>query len=504
MCGITFFRDIDPPDEYKIQHRGPDNSQTLKIGHNVFVFHRLAINDLSSDGDQPLSLNGPMGMSYLICNGEIYNWKQIKDECNIGDAYKSQSDCEIILHLYQLGLPVDDICRKLDGVFSFVLLEENGNIIAGRDPLGVRPLYWYRNHNKLAFASEYKALQFLGDDVHSFPVGSYYANSHVHTYDPISFFTDQVEPDSNNIRELLTNAIEKHLMSDRPVAFLLSGGLDSSLVASIASEISKHPIHTFSIGLNNESPDIKYARKVAEHIGSKHTEVYYTPEKGINALHHVIYHLESYDCTTVRASTPMYLLMKHISENTEFKVILSGEGADELFGGYIYFRNAPTAKDFQEETVKLLQNVNSFDVLRADRCTSAHGLELRVPFFDKALVNYVLSINPKYKTHINGPTKCIEKYMLRDAFDDRTTLPDDVLWRQKDAFSDAVGYSWIHELKKHAATLYDDPNAEELLYKEIYTKYYGDWDQLPYQWRPRWTTITDPSATYLDNHITRT
>ena len=532
MCGIFFLKGQEPvehTDEYNdcISHRGPDNTQKLTIDSSTFVFHRLSINDTSDAGNQPIDVNGTV----VVCNGEIYNWNSLVKKYHLQNKYKSGSDCEVIAHLYNEGLSIGEICRELDGVFAFVLLSPKGKVYAARDPLGVRPLYWCRTNKCIGFCSEAKGLMktFPLKDIKPFEPGCYFEDesevrsigealsSHAHDMSMIcpyrsvdypKVFDQKYDPDA--IVQLLTSAVNKRLVCDRDVCCLLSGGLDSSLIASLASKIkgesSKERIHTFSIGIDKDAPDLIKARLVAEHINSIHTEIYYDPDEAIRMLPNIIYHLESYDCTTIRASTPMFILLKHISEKTNFKVVLSGEGADELFGGYLYLQNAPTKEDFQHETYKLLQNVHLFDVLRADRCSAAHGLEIRVPFFDKALVNAVLLTDPIYKV---SSKERIEKWMLRDAFDGMDLLPESILWRKKDAFSDAVGRSWVKHLKLHSEkavkVMYAETiesgivslSKEEYLYKILCKNMFQDFEQLPYMWRPRWTDVTDPSATLL-------
>ena len=490
----------------EIVHRGPDSTSYIGLdGDTCLVFHRLAINDVSANGDQPMNVNGTL----LMCNGEIYNWKELMKKYKL--ELKSGSDCEIIAHLFNMGLSMKEILTQLDGVFAFVILAADGKVYAARDPLGVRPLFWCKTDNCLAFCSEAKGLMshFVESEIKAFDKESYYSDDEqcVKQYEAIVYPSDVPEYpfDPEEIANLLTAAVRKRLMSDRKVACLLSGGLDSSLIAALASRLSGR-LHTFSIGIDRYAPDLVNARRVAEHIGSIHKEIIYTTDEAIKVLPDVIYSLESYDCTTVRASVPMYLLLKYIADNTDFKVILSGEGADELFGGYLYLHNAPDRHQFQKETHNLLKNVQHFDVTRADRCAAAHGLEIRVPFFDKALVNFILKTNPSHKT--SSKTR-IEKWILREAFAGRRMIPDTVLWRRKDAFSDAVGRSWVEFLKEHAEENVKemDPQIvnkghvsmtkEEYMYKVIYRKYYMDLELLPYIWRPKWTEVLDPSATLL-------
>tara|TARA_B110000977_G_scaffold201113_1_gene294199 strand:+ start:740 stop:2344 length:1605 start_codon:yes stop_codon:yes gene_type:complete len=520
MCGIFFIQGVTSmkvlKDNFKlISHRGPDNTKikdSLKQFQvdKFFGFHRLAIHGLTDVGDQPLSKH----KSILICNGEIYNYKALASAFVDGLRYETKSDCEIILDLYKCIENKSTLCNLLDGVFAFVLYdEENESLFCARDPIGVRPLFYGYVDGNICFSSELKALKNICTNISEFPPGHYYSNYEFVNYTPLgvdfNLATEQCSHET--LRNLLIGAVEKRLDSERPVGFFLSGGLDSSLVCAIASRILKTQINTFSIGIN-DSPDLKNAAIVAKHINSIHTEIKFTTDEALNILHEVIYQLESYDCTTIRASVPMYIMAKHVSEKTDFKVMLSGEGADELFGGYLYFHNAPTHEAFHNETQHLLRHVHKYDVLRADRCTAGHGLELRVPFFDKALRNYVNHIHPTFKRPVNN----MEKHILREAFDVDEYLPKEVLYRQKNGMSDAVGYTWVDFIRNYANSQIDDKcfeaeisvrnlytknvpvSKEELLYRQIYEKYYGKIDLLPHIWRPKYTNILDPSAKLLD------
>ena len=506
MCGIWFGKCDNNTNALKIQHRGPDSTIMNCIDDYTFVFHRLAINDISSSGNQPMTA----GNTTFMCNGEIYNHEFLKSE--LQNSFKSKSDCEPILHMIENNVPMRDICNSLDGVFAFVAMK-GSTILAARDPVGVRPLFFGINSDdaSLAFCSEAKGLQDFCKIVLEFPKGHYYTSHDnlFHKYHAVERPSECVVPYSGStLKFLLESAVEKRLMSERPVSFFLSGGLDSSLIAAIGAKYLKK-IETFSIGIG-DSPDLKAAKEVSTFINSKHTEVRFTTSEAKAVLTDVIYALETYDCTTIRASVPMYILSKHVSTKTGNKVILSGEGADELFGGYLYFHNAPTNQEFQDETLRLLDNVHAHDVLRADRCTASHGLELRVPFFDRALVQYVKSIHPKHKF-----SKNIEKNILRKAFENDNLLPDSILWRQKNGMSDAVGYTWVNFIKEYANEHISDTHyetnknlyttnpplsKEELLYREIYTDLYPKLDVLPHVWRPKWTQETDPSATLLNIH----
>jgi len=507
MCGIWFTESSHSAAEAcfeKIKHRGPDISQMKRVGKSLFGFHRLSINDLSDSGNQPMTANG----HHWICNGEIYNHVDILRVTNLN--CHSDSDCEIIGQLFNACGDIQQVCNSLDGVFACVLLSRDGTLYAFRDRIGVRPLYYgFDEEGAVSFCSEVKGISELCMSVSEFPPGCVYSSA---TGQFTRFANISVQPctapySCATLNGLLTSAVEKRLMSDRPVGFFLSGGLDSSLICAIGSQLLDSPLQTFSIGIG-DSPDLQCARKVAKHIGSIHKEISFTAEEGHEAVRSVIYSLESYDCTTIRASVPMYLMSKYIKEHTNIRVILSGEGADELFGGYLYLHDAPTLEEFNEETERLLRGVHKHDVLRADRCVSAHGLELRVPFFDRALVDYVLKLDPAVKK-----TK-LEKLALRSSFVDM--LPHDILMRQKNGMSDAVGYSWVSHMRNVAENKYSDDyyesmcdkflinspkSKEELYYREIYTDLFGSVDNTGHIWRPRWTNVTDPSAALLHMHV---
>ena len=498
MCGI--FAVISNNRKFKkspkrtLAHRGPDDTMSIDIGNCYMEFWRLAINGLTEDGMQPMKFND----SYMICNGEVYNHIELGGK-------SGQSDCAVIQPMIEF-VGIMEAVRAINGDFAFVWT--NGDkFYAARDQVGVRPLFYtHLPDGGMAFASEAKALTHFETCVHHFPPGYFYdseLDSFV-CYSPM-YYTHT--PDFNNdwietalqIHDKLVSAVRLRFeTTDRPVGFFLSGGLDSSIIAAIGARLSKEPIRTFSIGFDGcDSPDLIAARKVAKHIGSRHTEVKFSLKEGIKALNDVIYHLETYDTTTIRASVPMYLLSKYIAENTNVRVILSGEGADELFGGYLYFHSAPDIDSFTKETNRLLRDVHLFDVLRADRCTSAHGLELRVPFFDPDFIEYVMD---GFSSQMKMPTGLmIEKDILRSAF--YSYLPEEIIRRQKNGMSDAVGYSWVDGIKEHAKTkglnvFYDNP--EEKLYKDLFFLHDYPSDLVLYKWMPRWTNATDPSARYLD------
>lgn len=488
MCGIWFSK-IRTSTETHHKHRGPDSSVVIHKNGNTFAFDRLAINGLGEDGEQPFVDDDII----VMCNGEIYNHNELRSIVN--NKPKGGSDCEIISKLLAEYEPEEAI-QLLDGVFAIVATV-SGSVIAARDPIGVRPLFYgYDEDDNVFFSSEMKGLLDYCKEIKDFPPGHVMIDGVLTS----KFHGPSTPFCRHTLQNMLVASVKKRLMTDRPVGFFLSGGLDSSLICAIGAKLIDGPINTFSIGIG-DSPDLECAKKVSEFIGSKHTEIRFTVEEGLDAIKNVIWALETYDCTTIRASVPMFLMSKYVSENTDIKVILSGEGADELFGGYLYFHYAKTPGDFQDETRNLLKNVHMHDVRRADRCTAAHGLELRVPFFDQALMKYVSSINPRLKM----PSGKMEKAILRSSFEG--WLPDDILWRQKNGMSDAVGYSWVDAMRmicdklELPDTLYlrNPPTSkEELFYRHIYCQMFGKHDTLEHVWRPKWTNQTDPSAAKLD------
>lgn len=528
-----------------IQHRGPDFSKhvvfTSENNYAFIGFHRLSINDLSDVGNQPFKYTGDNStLTHLVCNGEIYNWKELTGIHDI--TLKSNSDCEVIGHLLNSKqYDTKTFMNMLDGEFSCITFNEKDySSVVFRDSIGIRPLFYSETDDFIAFASEGKALYPLHHEVQIFPPGYYWSNKNnnisFHQYSSlipttISFCnrTYNKRFSYHTLQHLVIQAVEKRITNcDTEVGFFLSGGLDSSIVASIAQNYyDKHNIDkkivTFSIGMHGQnSSDLYAASYIAKKLGSDHHHVTYTEKEAFNALQDVIHQLESYDCTTIRASIPMYLLCKYISQKTHTKVLLSGEGADEVFGGYLYFHNHPTHEEFQNETYKLSQKVHMFDVLRADRCNAKWGLEVRVPFFDHNLIEYVYNTIPIAKVpheHANNFKK-IEKHALRKAFENYPyihKIPDTneynyILYRQKDAFSDAVGYSWVSKLKKHAEKNVqkslknyeiDQPlSNEELYYRQVFDARYPNAKHIGNIgiWRPNWTTVTDPSATQLNVH----
>jgi len=514
MCGIFGCIDasshtIDTLQEgfMKIKHRGPDHSVLLTIPNTNHIagFHRLAINDVSEKGNQPLSHPNYPHIK-VICNGEIYNHKELQQIYNFQPS--SGSDCEIIVHMYQ-RFGITRTVQELDGYFAFMLFDGN-TVYVARDPIGIRSLYMGFHSTQVLFASEMKAIHDYCETVSPFPHGHVW-DSTTRQLTPYTTTTQRVLHDDyktalETTRELLEKAVLKRIQNtDRPYGCFLSGGLDSSLVTAIACNYSVKPVHTFSIGMKG-STDLKYARMVADHLKTIHHEVLVTPYDMLAAIPEVIRQIETYDTTTVRASTPMYLLSKYIAEKTDIKVVLSGEGSDELSGSYRYFQNAPSSKALYDETVRLTDHLQFFDVLRSDKSTAAHGLELRVPFLDNDFMNYYLHINPQYKFY---PMFGCEKYLLREAF--KGILPDEVLWRTKEAFSDGVSTterSWFQIIQDHVKTIYLPEKQYEInppvlretaWYRSVFDDAYPNRETvLPYYWLPKWCgDVSDPSARVL-------
>ena len=501
---------------YRTVSRGPDMSQMEELPSGYMGFHRLAIMGLNAEGMQPFWV----GKNRLVCNGEIYGFRKIKRELEEkGYSFHSQSDCEILLPLYrEYGV---HMLEKLDAEFALVLYDGYADeYIAARDPIGIRPLYYgYLEDGSIVFASEPKNLIGLAaGEICPFPPGCYYKGGKFYRYTDIAeaeTYTDGgVEYICKNIREKLIAGVEKRLDSDAPLGFLLSGGLDSSLVCAIGARALKKPIRTFAIGMATDAIDLKYARQVADYIHSEHCEVIITEEDVLGALDEVIAALGTFDITTIRASMGMYLLCRHIHENTNVRVLLTGEISDELFG-YKYTDFAPNAAEFQKESQKRVRELHMYDVLRADRCISVNSMEARVPFGDLDFVRYVMHVDPKRKINTYGKGK----YLLRHAFEG-DWLPHDILYREKAAFSDAVGHSLVNDLKAYAERTYGDDweeraeryayhakpfTKESLLYREIFEKHYpGQAKMIADFWMPNksWEgcNVNDPSARVLSNY----
>ena len=518
-----------------LRHRGPDwNGIYINDEKKAVVCHeRLSIVDVDN-GAQPLYSDKLV----LSVNGEIYNHKGIKDVVLQGrHEFATASDCEVVLYLYkEYGI---NFLNMLDGVFCFMLYDsENHNFLVTRDPIGVNPLYYGVNKlGEYCFASEFKSIREWDSEceINMFPPGHYMTNDFkcVRYYNPKWLEYEQLKVNYElgfdvmvrRVRDSLIQATEKRLMADVPFGTLLSGGLDSSLTTSIASKLIKESpnkgvwgdnLHTFSVGLKG-SPDLKYAKEVADFLGTVHHEFNFTIQEGIDALRDVIYHLETYDVTTIRASTPMYLMSRKIKA-TGIKMVLSGEGADEILGGYLYFHNAPNEEEFHKEVIKRVSGLHYFDCLRANKSTMAWGLEVRVPFLDKQFLETSIPIRRDYKMNkITENGKNIEKYILRKAFskelnDGYKYLPDSVLWRQKEQFSDGVGYSWVDTLIQKTEDRYTDdefnnliqkysyntPKSKEaLFYREIFEELFPNCEKTVEKWIPntQWDGVkSDPSG----------
>jgi asparagine synthase (glutamine-hydrolysing) len=560
MCGI--FSLLNYEYEYtkyfidnqfdKGKKRGPEHSVLSKVGIKVmYGFHRLAINGLNTESNQPLIQDDVL----LICNGEIYNYKELYSLIDIQP--KTQSDCEVIIHLYK-KYGMDHTLQLLDGVFSFVLLdqrlyENEAKIYVARDPYGVRPLYIMyadddTNENCIGFASELKMLSnFVNTStkpyrIEQFIPGTYsmyvlpsvvssywklkYKNVKYHTtgfcYQTRKSISNEINKIISNIQNYLITAVEKRCnTTERPIACLLSGGLDSSLIAALVSEYHKKnglpPIETYSIGLSG-SEDLRCAKIVAEYIGSNHKEILLTEKDFTDAIPDVIRDIESYDTTSVRASIGNYLLGKYISSNSQAKVIFNGDGSDELCGGYLYMGLAPDVLEFDKECRRLLKDIHAFDVLRSDKCISSHGLEPRTPFLDRSWTQYYLSIPAHIRFNTN---KTCEKFLIRQSFDylyfsntsGKPLLPAEILWRRKEAFSDGVSHqsrSLYQILQEHATekmkniekkiyTENQPTTDEQWYYRKIFEDFYpGHGKIVPYFWMPKYVDAKDASARTLD------
>ena len=495
--------------------RGPDMTRILNLGNGFLGFHRLAIMGLNESGMQPFSAFG----NSVVCNGELYGFRLLKKKLEEkGYTFQSESDCELLLPLYrEYGT---DMFRMLDAEFAMILYDgASGQLIAARDPIGIRPLYYgYLPSKEIIFASEPKNLVGLCRHILPFPPGHYYKDGKFVCYrnisKPTALVEDDVETACKKIHDKLEAGILKRLDADAPVGFLLSGGLDSSLVCAVAARHLKKPIRTFSIGMDIDAIDLKYAKQVADYLGADHTEVIISKEDVLAALPDVVAMLGTYDITTIRASIGMYLVCKYIHEHTDLRVLLTGEISDELFG-YKYTDFAPSPEAFQQEAEKRIRELHMYDVLRADRCISVNSLEARVPFGDLDFVEYVMNLDPKRKVNSYGKGK----YLLRHAFEG-DYLPHDILMREKAAFSDAVGHSMVDDLKEYAQQLYTDEQfearrkrytfatpftKESLLYRELFERYYpGQAEMVVDFWMPNkaWEgcNVNDPSARVLTNY----
>lgn len=489
MCGILCVLGVEHGAERikqdvidrarRLRHRGPDWSGLYVKGRNIVAHERLAIVDVEN-GAQPLT-NAEKDC-VLAVNGEIYNHKALRAEMKSKPNFLTNSDCEVILHLYRERANLDFL-NELNGIFAFVLVDETKDkFIVARDHMGIIPLYMGRDKMGAVWvASELKALFDICISFEDFPPGHYYDSTEgkfVQWYQPVWHDPTHIPSDTQNLeklRQAMESAVIRQLMSDVPYGVLLSGGLDSSIVSAIAARYCAKRIeddqrsaawwprlHSFSIGLSG-SPDLKMARTVSQHLGTVHHEYVFTVEEGLNAVSDVIYHLETYDVTTIRAATPMYLMSRKIKA-MGVKMVLSGEGSDEMFGGYLYFHKAPSEAEFHQETVSKLKGLYKFDCLRANKATAAWGVEARVPFLDREFLDFVMEhVSPKDKACGRIAGGRIEKWVLREAF--RGYLPDEVLWRQKEQFSDGVGYSWIDGLKAHAEKQVSDEEFAAARYR---------------------------------------
>ena len=522
MCSIMGYcaddvnRDVFMEGFCRTISRGPDDSRVIDTGHGLLGFHRLSIMGLTPEGMQPFSLHN----SYAVCNGELYGFERMRSELRKkGYIFTSDSNCEILLPLYRehgVGL-----FSLLDAEFACIIYDGDAqSFVAARDPIGIRPLYYgYDHEGAIVFASEAKNLVGLVKTIMPFPPGHYYQDGRFVCYCDVteveSVIADDLETACDTIRKKLVDGVRKRLVSDSKLGFLLSGGLDSSLVCAIATRELGHPIETFAIGMEQDPIDLKYARETAEYLGCHHTEVTMTPDEVVSSLETVIALLGTYDITTIRASMGMYLVCKHIHERTDIRVLLTGEISDELFG-YKYTDFAPSAQAFQEESQKRVRELHMYDVLRADRCISVNSLEARVPFGDLGFAHYVMALDPNLKLNTYGKGK----YLLRHAFEGTGLLPDDILWREKAAFSDAVGHSMVDYLKGYAESRYSDEEFEQrkalydharpftkesLLYREIFERHYpGQSRMVAGFWMPNraWEgcDVDDPSARVLSNY----
>jgi len=534
MCGIFLYVSYHSNRIYskliedkfeKIKHRGPDTSSFRCLkgdDYDIYIgFHRLKINDLSNLGDQPFVNDNDK--QFFICNGEIYNCLDLIEEYKESVNIKSSSDCEIIYELFNKNVKSKyDICNDIDGVFAFIYVDLiKQTITIARDPIGVRSLYIgydFEEWNNFGICSEAKSLINITDKIEYFKPGT------ISTFDLKQRCIVETIKYSNltnfntiygskmfdynfckkNIFDVLNNAVNKRMHSDRNIACLLSGGLDSSIICALVAKNMKDKnmdvkkLHTFCIGMKGAT-DLEHAKNVAEHIGTTHHEVIIDKNDLLRSIDDTIIQIESYDITTVRASTPMYFLSKYIKSlsDLDIAVLFSGEGSDELSGSYLYFHNAPDHKNFIDETKRLVNSLYKYDVLRADKSTSGAGLELRVPFLDKYFVSSYINIDPSFKMK-NG----IEKFILRDTF--KEFLPHSVVWRTKEAFSDGVSKieeSWHTIIQNYCS---NQNLSEESYYKKIFDYHYPNQRHLiPCYWMPKWTIAKCPSARELDIYNTK-
>jgi asparagine synthase (glutamine-hydrolysing) len=460
-------------------------------------------------------------------NGEIYNHLELRNSELKHHNFKTTCDSEVIVHLYEeYGY---DFCNKMRGIYSFFIVDDDNNkFMVARDPIGIKPLYYGKDaKGNLYFASEMKSIADQCVDFEAFPPGHYYTpeTGLVNYYKP--FWQDYKLANKpikyDELRDALIDSTKVRLMSDVPLGVLLSGGLDSSLISSITKRLlrgTKQELHSFSVGLSSDAPDVIAAREVAKFIGTRHHEVIFSVEEGIKELEKIIWHIESYDVTTVRASTPMYFLSRYISK-MGIKVVLSGEGADEVFGGYLYFHNAPSPEEFAKETIRRVNLLSTADCLRADKSTMAWGIEARVPFLDRRFLDVAMSIRPEDKMPDRAAGK-MEKYIVRKAFDDAKDpfLPASILWRQKEQFSDGVGYNWIDQIIEYCNKTVSDkefskaeklfphntPTTKEAFYfRSIFARHFPEESaaKTVLKWIPKWQANTDPSGRVNETHVNK-
>ena len=540
MCGIWAYLGLPDPEHLnyvkRLSPRGPEFIAYLTIPDIPVSlgFTRLAINGLTPAGNQPFVVNG----TYVVCNGEIYNYKDLAKRWDI-PLEEGTSDCAVIPHLAK-RLGMTELCRTLDGVFAFVYVDVAANTLTvARDPYGVRPLFHasFTDNGKTthAWSSEIKGFPNTYTTIEAFPPGTWQTYNATtgdlleavkyhtvpHTKMGLFQYPTGRSESKEALRSALTTAVKKRLLSDRPVGALLSGGVDSSLVAAIAARYLRmegRKLTTFSIGMPG-STDLEYAQKVADFIGSDHHSVVVSPEEFLAAIPKVIKDIESYDVTTVRASVGNWLIGKYIKEKTNIKVVFNGDGSDEIGGGYLYFYAAPSDEEFEAESERLLNEIHLYDVLRSDRSMAAHGLEARTPFLDKSVVATWRAMDSGFRrpkrANAEGRGRFIEKTILREAFDSEYLLPFDVLWRKKEAFSDGVSSktdSWYkrcaeyasehgYDMNKDATGVHNPPKTPEAFwYRILFETYYGQaaTSLIPHMWMPKWIAgATDPSARTL-------
>ena len=531
MCGI--FAYLGNSDQHRliefgnrIKHRGPDSTTYLVekyLNQDLFMmFHRLAINGLDSISNQPFNFKDCI----LICNGEIYNYKELIDKYNLKDEYLTNSDCEIIIHLY-LKIGLIDTLKELNGHFAFMLYcKKTENLFIARDPIGIRSLYWYLDGSKLILASEMKSIvELVSIDerckIEQFPPGAYcnYRSGLLRDYYKLPDNYQEIDQENEgeiiaNIKELFIKAVTRQMLSSRKIACLVSGGLDSTTVCAIlALKFPHYTLDTYSIGMKG-SVDLYWAKKAAEYMKTNHTSIELTEDEFFDAIRETIYQIESYDTTTVRASVGNYLVSKYISEHSDNTVIFCGDVSDEIFAGYRGFTDAESDEELFNENLKMLRNIHYFDVLRCEKSIAGAGLEGRVPFSDKEFVDYVMRINPHYKRFNK---ERMEKYLFRKAFEDY--LPKELIWRRKEAFSDGVSSmerSWFEIIKERVGLIISDHRFDELskkytvnapmdkeslYYRLIFDEYFKGCDNtIPYYWRHPFNEEKDPSARTLDSY----